>query len=304
MHRLNFAQKLKQKRFCWNRKWHKTHNWKNECFKFVELQMKACHDFSFCSKKLQKVAIQWSEKNFQLSFNHSFWFYFQSQGQTVPFLMIFFESRNSMKMKRTFNCHFGFAFTLFSESRNSMKMKKTLNCHFDFVFTAQASLALLVIFFESRNSMRWKRLSAVILACFQNKSKTNPFADQFWKLQFNEMKRTFNCHFGFAFKICSESRNSMKMKRTFKCYFDFIFTAQGSFRQPGLFGDVFWKSQFNENEKDFQLSFWLVFKPKESQSLLLICFESYNSMKWKVLSTVILALFSQPHAAWSNWWSF
>ena len=86
---------------------------------------------------------------------------------TVLFLMIFFESPNSMKMRRTFNCHFGFDFTLFSEIRNSIKMKRTFNCHFDFVFTVQASLALL---------------------------------DLFGKSQLNEMKKTFSCHFGLFSK--------------------------------------------------------------------------------------------------------
>ena len=62
---------------------------------------------------------------------------------TLHLLAIFFESRNSMKMKRTFSCHFDFAFAVkirlsllatFFESRNSMKMKSTFNCHFGFTF--------------------------------------------------------------------------------------------------------------------------------------------------------------------------
>ena len=148
MRRLNFAQKLNPKRFYWISanfwKWHKTHN-----------------DLSFCSKKLHKVAIQWNEKDSQLSF-----FYFQSQGQTVPFVMIFFESRNSMKMKRTFTCNFGFAFTLF------LKV-----------------------------GIQWKGLSTVILTlCSHNSSQPGPFSDLFWKSQFNEMKTTFSCHFGLFSK--------------------------------------------------------------------------------------------------------
>ena len=154
-----------------------------EGFWLCRIPMKACYDLLFCSKKLHKDAIQWSEKDFQ------------SKGQHVPIVMILCESRNSMKRKglstviwvlclksrsncsclndifwklqfneneKNFQLSFWFCFHTFSESRNSMKMKKTFNCKFDFVFTAQPSLTLLVSFFESRNSIKWKGLLAVI----------------------------------------------------------------------------------------------------------------------------------------------
>ena len=121
--------------------------------------MKACHDLCFCSKKLHKVAIQWSEKDFQLSF----WHCFHSPSQFSPFVGLF-ESRNSMRWKRLSAVILGF----------------------------QSILKVAI-------QWKWKGLLIVILVCFQSKNKPILFADLFWKLQFNEMKSTLNCHFGFVF---------------------------------------------------------------------------------------------------------
>ena len=145
--------------------------------------------FSFCSKKSQKrVKIQWKWKEPSTVILLCFW----SQSQIWPFSFLF-ESHNSMKMRRTFiklsfclwfysetqiapfidlfeSCKFNeneknfqmscwlFFHTCFWKLQiwNSMKRRSTFNCDFDFVFTAQASLALLVIFFESRKWIQWK----------------------------------------------------------------------------------------------------------------------------------------------------
>ena len=168
-------------------------------------------------------------------------------------------------------------------------MKRTFSRHFGFTFKVKVRLVLLVICFESRHSIK--------------------------------MKRTFNRHFGFVFSkdfflvVLCESCNSMKMKSSFNCHFGFAFT---------LF---FWKSQFNENEKDFQPSFWLCFLGKSSFQWFF--FEYCNSMKmkssfnyhssfvftllflkvaiqwkWKGLSIVILALVFNKSRTPPNSWFF
>ena len=193
MRRLNFAQNLKQKRFCWSSanfwKWHKTCNLKNEGFTFVKLQWKHVMTFPFAAKRYTKSQFNEMKRTFDCHFF------------TFKVKVIFFESRNPIKMKRTFNCNFGFAFTLFSESRNSMKIKRTFNGHFDIVFTVQASLALLLVFLKV--AIQWDR---------------KYFQLSFWVVFKAKTRRTL-------LLIYFESRNSMKMKRTFKCHFDFIFTA-------------------------------------------------------------------------------
>ena len=110
--------------------------------------------------------------------------------------MIFFESCNSTKMKGTFNCHFDFAFTfflkvaiqrtwkglstviltLFSQPkpgwpfcRSFLKVSfqwkwKGLSAVILAWFQSKSSRALLLIRFESCNSMKWKGLSTFILA--------------------------------------------------------------------------------------------------------------------------------------------
>ena len=57
-----------------------------------------------------------------------------------------------------------------------------------------------------------------------------------------------------------------------------------------FFNDLFWKFQFNENEKNFQLSFWLCFH--------IFFLKVALQQKWKGLSTVTLTLFSQPKPGW------
>ena len=137
-----------------------------------------------------KLQFNENEKNFQLSF----WLCFH----------IFSESRNSTKMKRTFNCNFDFVFTaqarlallsIFFESRNSMKMKRTFSRHFGFTFKVKVRLVLLMTFFESRNSIK--------------------------------MKNTFKVKVKLLLLVIFfESHNSMKMKRTFNLHFGFVFTAR------------------------------------------------------------------------------
>ena len=105
--------------------------------------------------------------------------------------------------------------------------------------------------------------------------------DLFWKSQFNEMKRTFSCHFGLFKEKASrpllltyfESRNSMKWK--------------------GLSAVIL-----------------ACFQARASRPLLLMYFESRNSMKWNGLSNVSLALFSTrsflmfPWQARDDYWIF
>ena len=108
---------------------------------------------------------------------------------------------------------------------------------------------------QSRNSMKWKGLSAVILPCFQRKGQPAPVV-----------------------MILFESRNSMKWKGLSAVILVLLSKSRSDCR---WFNDLFWKFQFNENEKNFQTSFWL-------------CFHTFNFLKvaiqwkWKGLSTVIL----------------
>ena len=186
--------------------------------------MKACHDLSFCSKKLHtvKVAIQWGEKDFQLSF----WFYFHSKGQAVLFAWSFLKVAIQWKWKQLPTVISGLLSYLFLK----VKIESTWKGFSTWSPKQKQVAPLLVICFESRNPMKWKELSTSFWLCFP----------------------TF-----------------------------------------------FWKSQFNENEKDFQLSFLnFVFTAQASRALLVIFFESRNSMKWKPLSTVILPLLS--HFFWKS----
>ena len=140
-----------------------------------------------------KVAIQWKEKDFQLSF----WFYFHSKGQDVSVYMIFFESCNSMKMKTTFNCHFGFCFhTWLAMKTNLCNGLKDFQRHLGLFPNQHQPAPFLVIYFESRNSTKWKGLSAVILTSVFTAQASPNLRDRFWKSQFNEIKRTFTCQFG------------------------------------------------------------------------------------------------------------
>ena len=105
--------------------------------------------------------------------------------------------------------------------------------------------------------------------------------------------------FDFAAKTTKESRNAMKMKRTLNCNFVFVFKAIPDSN------DLFWKSQFNENEKDFQPSFWLYFQSKgKTGSFNDVFLKSHFKWKWKGFSTVILRLFSKRYLDFSSWWSF
>ena len=80
----------------------------NPQLKFVELHTSHFTVFDFAAKTYKrKSQFNGNEKDFQ----PSFWLYFQSKGRLV-LLMTFFESCNSMEMKRTFSHHFGFTFTL------------------------------------------------------------------------------------------------------------------------------------------------------------------------------------------------
>ena len=74
------------------------------------------------------------------------------------------------------------------------------------------SLAYLVIFFESRNSMKMKRTFSCDFGLISKQKQSIPFAVPFWKLQFNEVKRTFHFHFGFI-SHKALLNNSMTSKR-------------------------------------------------------------------------------------------
>ena len=135
-----------------------------------------------------KVAIQWNEKDFQQSLKSR---------SDCPFFNDLFWKLQFNENEKNFQLSFCLCFHIFSESRNSTKMKRTFNCNFDFVFTAQARLALLSIFFESRNSMKMKRTFSCDFGLISKQKQSIPFADPFWKLQFNEVQRTFHFHFYF-----------------------------------------------------------------------------------------------------------
>ena len=67
------------------------------------------------------------------------------------------------------------------------------------------------------------------------------------------------------------------------------------------FNDLFWKSQSNENEKDFQPSFWLYFQSKgKTGSFNDVFWKSQFKWKWKGFSTVILRLFSKRKLDFSS----
>ena len=132
MRRLNFAQNLKQKRFCWGSanfwKWHKTYNWKNEGFKFVKLQWKHVMTFPFAAKSYTKS-----------QFN---------------------------EVKRTFNCHF---FTFKVKVRLSLFKWSFLKVAIQWKWKELSTviLALLSHFFlKVAIQWKWKGLSTVILTLF------------------------------------------------------------------------------------------------------------------------------------------
>ena len=96
------------------------------------------------------------------------------------------------------------------------------------------------------------------------------------------MERTFNCHFGFTFKLQRSDvfwqSQFNEMKRT-----SFWLCSKGKSRTVCL-NDLFWKSQFKENENDFQLSFWLWFNNNMILlSFLITFFEVSFHGKWKGL---------------------
>ena len=84
----------------------------------------------------------------------SLWLWFHSKSM-LAFLITFFESLNSRKMKTTFSSHFWLwiqsksrlsLLMTFCESRISMKMKRTFSCHFGFGFTAKCACKMLLPF--------------------------------------------------------------------------------------------------------------------------------------------------------------
>ena len=160
--------------------------------------------------------------------------------------MIFFESCNSTKMKRTFNCHFGFAFTFFLKVAIQWK---------------------------------WKRLWTVILTLF---SQPKPDCRSFLKvaIQWNEkdfqqpLKSRSDCPF---VNDLFESCNSTKMKRTFSCHFDFAFT-------------FFLKVAIQRKWKGLSTVILTLFsQPKPGWPFCRSFLKVAIQWKWKGLSTVILA---------------
>ena len=81
---------------------------------------------------------------------------------------------------------------------------------------------------QSRNPMKWEGLSTVILPCFQRKGQPAPVVI-----------------------ILFESRNSMKWKGLSAVILVLLSKSRSDCR---WFNDLFWKLQFNENEKNFQTS--------------------------------------------------
>ena len=84
-------------------------------------------------------------------------------------------------------------------------------------------------------------------------------------------------------RLTNESRNAMKMKRTLNCNFVFVFKAIPDSN------DLFWKSQFNENEKVFHLWFCLCFhtfcwklqyneNERDFQASFWLCFRSTSQL--------------------------
>ena len=106
-----------------------------------------------------------------------------------------------------------------TQSRNSMKWKGLSAVILPCFQRKGQPAPVVMILFESRNSMKWKGLSAVILVLFSKSRSNCPwFNDLFWKLQFNENEKNFQTSFWLCFHTFSESRNSMKMKKTFTVY--------------------------------------------------------------------------------------
>ena len=133
-------------------------------------------------------------------------------------------------MKRTFNCNFAFAFTLFSESRNSMKMKRT----FDIVISALLSHCFLKVtiqfkwkwqFLKVVIQWTWKGLSTSSWFVFKAKASRFPFSDLFWKSQFNKTKRTFKCNFGFVYRFRWDAC-TIPSSCGFQHYFSHAFTCE------------------------------------------------------------------------------
>ena len=136
----------------------------------------------------------------------------------------------------------------------SNEMEGTFNCHFCFTFKFLKPWGPTYwFFFDSHNSMKWKG------RCFG--FAFNP------KVELSALTTVF------------ESRNSRKMKMTFNCHFGFTFKMQRC--------DLFWQSQFKETENDFQLSFLLWFHSKSLLFFIITFLKVSIQGKWKGLSTVI-----------------
>ena len=163
------------------------------------------------------------------------------------------------------------------------EVKRTFSCLFGFTFTVK-----------------------VRLSCLH---------DLFWKLQFNENENNFQLSFRVCFHTCFWKsklnphekvfqRDLQSKSKSLPFWWSVLKVAiqwneknfQPSFwlclpnTSSTAFRDRFWKSQFNENEKDFQRHFGLFSKEKQAVPLWLIYFESRKSMKSKGLSPVSLVL--------------
>ena len=143
----------------------------------------------------------------------------------LPFIAKNYTKSQSNEVKRTFNCDFA----MLSKKRSACpccndlvwksqfnEMKRTFSCHFG-LFKEKASRPLLLTYFESRNSMKWKGLLTLIFPLLSH----------------------------FFLKVAIQWK--------WKTLSTVILSCFHSPSQPGPFGHLFWKSQFNENEKDFQL---------------------------------------------------
>ena len=96
-------------------------------------------------------------------------------------------------------------------------LKRIFNCHFNFALTANVRLSLLIQIHRTLNH---------VVFCFDRESQT------------------------LLLLIFFASRISIKMRLTFGFHFVFAFT-----EKIIRFIHPFWKSQFNEDEKNFQLWF-------------------------------------------------
>ena len=156
----------------------------------------------------------------------------------------------------------------------------------------------LVIDTHEKKSKQWKKLSFVTLALVSEETFAVPFADSFEIHNSRKMKRTFKVS---ILVLVSHGQSIVYLKSSLESPVQgkwkglsvviLVLVSQQSWL--AVFNDIFWKSKFKENEKDFQLSILGLVSHEMSIVFFMTSLESPVQGKWKGLWCVILPLVSK-----------